>query len=512
MAICNSIFIYTASTDTNLCTSGGTFVRVYGDDTVIPFSANTSFFTDSSCLDIISGPFYFIYGSYVYDYNGKTQGEGVLCPTPTPTPTLTPTLTPTVTPTNTVTPTITPTITRTPTVTPTNTVTPTITRTPTVTQTNTSTPTVTPTFTQTPTQTLTQTPTPSSTPSTAFCVYNTVTYDGDYLLTSTYGSYNYYTNAPTNSGYIFYSTTENRWCLSSNLGGACVQFGAYNSMSTTPDLDDTVMYPGICVTTTTTTNPCSTLDIDAIFDCYIPPTPTNTPTPSITPTLTPTPSSTDPCGGRFLVASGFTISSTPTPTPTLTPSPTPVIIRPCVFSGEVIFNSINEIIQCSNSKKFKDCFTGIDYFTSDVVYLSGTTEIPKEGYVYNAIINNQGCCVIFEGLVDNISGVDSIELTNEVGPANTGSCLQCNAQVTPTPTLTPTMTPTPTPTSSACVSYQYRVSNLSPSKLTVQYTDCGKGFESLSLNGNTAAIICSITTPTSNNPQNLQVSPLGFSC
>jgi hypothetical protein len=342
-----------------------------------------------------------------------------------------------------------------------------------------------------------------------YCIINTDSYNGTYGPSGTYGLYDSYSGL---TGYIFYSTTEDRWCLAGYLGDPCVQFGAYNSMSPTPDLDDTVMYPGICVTTTTTTNPCSTLDIDAIFDCYIPPTPTNTPTPSITPTLTPTPSPTDPCGGRFLEASGFTISSTPTPTPTLTPSPTPVIIRPCVFSGEVIFNSINEIIQCSNSKKFKDCFTGIDYFTSDVVYLYGTTEIPKEGYVYNAIINNQGCCVTFEGLVDNISGVDIIELTNEVGPANTGSCLQCNAQVTPTPTLTPTMTPTPTPTASPCVSYQYRVTNLSPSRLTVQYMDCGKGFESLSLNGNTSAIICSITTPTSNNPQNLQVTPLGFSC
>lgn len=481
---CTSIFIYTASTDTTLCTGGGSYVRVYGDDTIIPFPSNTVFYTDSSCSVAIPGPFYFIQvgNPYVYNYNGKTEGDGIPCPSPTPTPTVTPTLTPT----NTPTPTVTTSYTATPTVTPTNTHTPTITPTPTL--------------------------TPSSTPSTDFCIYNTVTYDGNYILTATYGSYNYYTNAPINSGFIFYSTTENRWCLASNLGDPCVQFGAYNSTSSTPDLDDTVMYPGNCSTTTTTTNPCNTLDIDAIFDCYIPPTPTNTPTPSLTPTLTPTPSPTDPCGGRFLVASGITISSTPTPTPTLTPSPTPIITRPCVFSGEVIFNSINEIIQCSNSKKFKDCFTGIDYFTSDVVYLSGTTEIPKEGYVYNAIINNQGYCVTFEGLVDNISGVDNIQLTNEVGPSNTGSCLFCNAQPTPTPTLTPTMTPTPTPTASPCVSYQYRITNLSPSKLTVTYVDCIEGFKSISLNGSTAVIVCSTTLPTSNNPQNLQVTSLGFSC
>jgi hypothetical protein len=372
------------------------------------------------------------------------------------------------------------------------------------------TPTPTPTITQTPTPTFT--PTPSSTPSADLCIYNTVTYDGNYTLSGTYNSFNYYTNITTSVGFIFYSTSENRWCLSSNLGDPCVQFGSYNSQSTTPDLDDTVMYPGVCVTTTTTTDPCSTLDIDAIFDCYIPPTPSITATLTPTPTITPTPSSTDVCGGRFVIASGITVSSTPTPTPTLTPSPTPQITRPCTFSGEAMFNSISEIIQCSNSKKFKDCFTGIDYYTSETLYISGSTELPKEGYVYNAIINNQGFCVVFEGLVDNISGVDNITLTNEVGPSDTGSCLFCNAQPTPTPTLTPTTTPTPTPTASPCVTYQYNVTNLSPSKITVQYVDCVVGLRSMSLNGNTSTTVCSTTLPTSNNPQNLQVTQTGFIC
>ena len=115
-------------------------------------------------------------------------------------------------------------------------------------------------------------------------------------------------------------------------------------------------------------------------------------------------------------------------------------------------------------------------------------------------------------MVDNISGVDNIELINEVGPSNTGSCLLCNAQLTPTPTQTPTQTPTPTPTASPCVSYQYRITNNSPSKISVQYVDCITGTESISIGPNASIIVCSTTVPTSNNPQNIQITNLGFVC
>ena len=343
-----------------------------------------------------------------------------------------------------------------------------------------------------------------------FCVQNDTTYDDTYQYSGTYDGQSYYTGQST-SYVIYYSTGETRWCLAQNLGDPCDQFGPYGSTSTCPDLDDSVVYFGVCTTTTTTINPCSILDIDAIFDCYIPPTPSVTLTPSVTPTLTPTPTTSDPCGGRFVSATGFTISSSPTPTPTPTPTQTPDVIRPCNFSGEVIFNSISEIIQCANSKKFKDCFTGIDYFTSESLFLSGGTT-PKEGYVYNATINGQGYCVIYEGLFENISGVDNVVLTYEVGPSNEGACLQCNALISPTPTQTPTQTPTPTPTASPCVTYEYRVTNLSPAKLSVQYVDCVIGFDSISLAPNSSIIVCSTTLPTSNNPQNVEITPLGFIC
>ena len=631
---CVLFTIYTGATSTDLCDGKGIAITVYIDATApFPDFTTVSVNTDPTCSTPVSGSFLFYYQNYVYNYSGVYIVSSAPCPTttPTPTPTVTPTntKTPTVTPTNTltqtvtptntltqtVTPTVTPTNTKTPTVTPTNTLTQTVT--PTVTPTNTKTPTVTPTNTKTPTVTPTFTPTPSSTPTSDYCVHNTITYDGDYVFGGTYDGYNYYNNTTLLVGFIFYSIPENRWCLAGNLGDSCVEFGAYGNTSSTPDLDDTVMYIGICVTTTTTTNPCANFDFDAIFDCFIQPTPSITPTNTTTPTITPTPSVTSPCGGRSLSASISSISPTPTATPTVTPSSTPVITRPCVFSGEVVFNSINQIIECANSKKFKDCFTGINYFTSGLVLVSGTTS-PKEGYVYNATINGLSYCVVFEGLFENISGVDNISLTNEVGPSNLGSCLECtpslpepilecviasskcgtsyatpgpyingklsytwsftlpispqyfyniywdnindrwNATETttnvlgayleidselpigtilewvvglttnpsvgcfgdnfnttllnvPCPTLTPT--PTLTPSATPCVQKKYRVTNVSPSVITVQYTTCVGGSPiTISLAGFATSVVCSSTVPVPNNPQNTFVIPLGFVC
>lgn len=599
---CVLFTIYTGATSTELCEGKGIAITVYIDATApFPDFTTVNINTDPTCSTPVSGSFLFYYQDYVYNYSGVYIVSSAPCPTTTPTPT------PTQTPTNTLTPTVTPTVT------PTNTLT------PTVTPTNTSTPTNTPTNTKTPTTTPTFTPTPSSTPTSNYCIHNTITYDGDYVFGGTYAGYNYYNNTTLLVGFIFYSIPENRWCLSGNLGDPCVEFGTYGNTSSTPDLDDTVMYIGICVTTTTTTNPCANFDFDAIFDCFIQPTPSITPTNTPTPTITPTPSVTPPCGGRSISASISSISPTPTATPTVTPSSTPVITRPCVFSGEVVFNSINQIIECSNSKKFKDCFTGINYFTSGLVLVSGTTS-PKEGYVYNATINGLSYCVVFEGLFENISGVDNISLTNEVGPSNLGSCLECtpslpepilecvivsskcgtsyatpgpyingklsytwsfaepispqyfyniywdnindrwNATETttnvlgayleidselpigttlewviglttnpsvgcfddtfnttllnvPCPTLTPT--PTLTPSATPCVQYQYQVTNISRSKISVQYTTCVGGSPktiSYLLPGNSGTLICSSTVPVSNNPQNTQIINSGFVC
>jgi hypothetical protein len=121
-----------------------------------------------------------------------------------------------------------------------------------------------------------------------------------------------------------------------------------------------------------------------------------------------------------------------------------------LVSGLVTFNIIDDYIRCSNSKKFRDCFTGIEYFSMDLILING--EIPIQGYVYKTIINNESICATFLGLVDNISGVDKIELVSELGPENEGKCLDCIPSPSNTPTPTPTSTPTPTPTTPAgCV-------------------------------------------------------------
>lgn len=343
-----------------------------------------------------------------------------------------------------------------------------------------------------------------------FCVQNDTTYDDTYQYAGTYDGQSYYTGQST-SYVIYYSTGETRWCLAQNLGDPCDQFGPYGSTSTCPDLDDSVVYFGVCTTTTTTINPCSTLDLEAVFDCYVTPTPTVTPSNTPTPTPTPTPTTSNICGGVSMIVSASGVTPTPTPSFTPSPTPTPVVDRPCNFSGEVIFNQFSEIIQCANSKKFRDCLTGIQYFTSDLVLVSGNTQ-PKEGYVYNAVINGQGYCVIYDGLFENISGVDTVELISEIGSTVDGACLDCIPNLTQTPTPTPTNTPTPTPSSSPCITLEYTVTNLSPSKISIDYTTCEGGSLSTLINPNSSTIVCSSTTPVTNNPQNIQITTTGFVC
>lgn len=367
--------------------------------------------------------------------------------------------------------------------TPTPTPTPTIT--PTVTATNTPTPTITP--------TVTKTPTPTPTTFNGYCIQNTGYLDGNYSPSSTYDGYGSWTNG---SGFIFYSTGETRWCLAQNLGDPCVEFGPYGSTSLVPNFDDTVAYSGACSTTTTTTLPCTDFDFNALFDCLVTPTPSITASPTVTPSPTPTPTVSNICGGVAMDVSVTGVTPTPTPTQTPTPSPSPEVTRPCSFSGEVIFNSFSEVLQCANSKLFKDCFTGIDYYTSDIV-LDPTGNRPKEGYVYKMNINGQSHCAVYEGLFENISGVDVIELITEIGPVTNGSCLNCTPNISNTPTNTPTPTPTPTPSTTPCVLIQYRVNNMGPSQIKYSYTDCSGNSIKEFLATATNAIVCSSSVPTS---------------
>lgn len=304
--------------------------------------------------------------------------------------------------------------------------------------------------------------------SSAYCVFDTAGNDDTFYSAGTYQGNFYYTGA-TSGNYIYYSTGDTLWCLSTTLGGTCLQFGPLGSTSPCPDLDDTLFTTGVCVTTTTTTNPCVGFDFDAIFDCDVTITPSDTPTPTPTPTPTLTPTQTNVCGGANFAVTAVKFTPTPSLTSSPTPTPTSSTSYSCVFSGTVTFNSISEVLQCGDSKQFRDCFTGVDYYTSQAVLDEFGNNV-SEGYVYSTTINNIGRCVIFVGTVSNISGMDDVIVYQTIGLESAGSCLLCAPIASATPTMTPTSTPTPTPTL-PCSCQNYLVTP-SPSETSFTITDC----------------------------------------
>lgn len=277
-----------------------------------------------------------------------------------------------------------------------------------------------------------------------YCIENTDTYDDEYVSSGFYNGYLYYTGQ-TNNYYIYFSITQDRWCLSSSLGGSCQLFGSTPCITTCPDLCDSLFSSGYCPTTTTTTSNFCDIDFIDLFTCNIPisPTPTGTPTPTPTPTQTPTP--TNPCGLIDFDLDVTSSTPTPTPTPTCTPTPSAQIERPCNYVGKVTFNTIDDYLECPVSKQFRDCFTGELYYTSNLTKLLNGSN-PREGYVYDGTINEKDVCVVFDGLRDNISGIDNIQIFTELGLENEGACLSC----APTPVPTSTQIPTTTTTTTVC--------------------------------------------------------------
>lgn len=292
---------------------------------------------------------------------------------------------------------------------------------------------------------------------TTHCIFGTGNvYDGEYTSGATFNGYSYFTGNTTPVYYMYFSTgsTESYWCLSSSLGGTCDQVGTLNSFSLCPDFWSGFYSVGSCpATTTTTTSPCDVFDFDAIFDCLIPSaTPTQTPTSTPTPTPTPSP---DPCYDNAMIATLTAYTPTPTPTISVTPTPTTTYVdRPCKFDGMANFNIFDEYMRCGNSKYFRDCITGIDYYTPDILQYSGGPL--TQGNVYKINVNGVETCGTFIGLVDNISGIDDIVIIYEIGAEIDGACLEC-VPPTPTPTPTPTNTPTPTPSPSPtpCILKKY---------------------------------------------------------
>ena len=496
---CTLITIYTGSTAIGLCTGGGDPISVYIDTATLPFPSGTTINSDPSCLTpISSGNFYFYYQNYVYNYvgsDGQIDSNDPCPATPTPTPT------PTVTPTTTSTPTPTTTPTSTPTSTPTPTPTQTLTQTPTPTKTLTPTPTKT--LTPTPTKTLTPTPTPTPTldlpcPYESYCISTgDIVYDDTYISGGTWNDQLFWTGS-TNGFYIYFSSTDNRWCLSDSLDGDCYLFGPSPCNTDCPDLCDNFFTNGSCPTPTPTpTQYCQPISFEAAFDCELPLTPTATITGTPTPTPTPTPTATEICGGKGISVTANVLTPTPTATSgKMIATPTPSPQYNCNFDGSVVFNTFDDYIICNGSKRFKECNTGFLYYTTDVVLdpLGGT---PAKGYVYESFVNGISTCIVYDGFVSDIAGVNTIVLTNILGPESEGSCSQCVIINTPTPTPTLTSTPTQTPstTTSACYNYLIENSYIKPEKFT--YNPCSTGTPTQqNINGNSSVTVCSSSVPT----------------
>lgn len=336
--------------------------------------------------------------------------------------------------------------------------------------------------------------------SSIYCINGTGTYDGNYGLgPAPYNSKDYYTGDTLPTYYIFSSSTSNSWCLSTYLGGPCLLFGKSPCVSACPDLCDDFFGPGPCVTPTPTPTSVCDIDFDAIFDCAVTPTPT--PTPSVTPTLTPTPTptQTNPCGGLSVVVSAISISPTPTPTPSLTPTQTPDITRPCNFTGKVKFNTIDDFLRCANSKRFRECTNGFLFHSNDVI-LDPIGNLPSLGVVYRANINGDSVCVVYDGIVENISGADNVVLLETIGLESTGACSNCFPIQSQTPTPTPTNTPTPTPTASPLFCFEYLVNNTDQfHDIGLKYIDCNGQLQTISVLAGASITICASSVPPPTN-------------
>jgi hypothetical protein len=285
-----------------------------------------------------------------------------------------------------------------------------------------------------------------------YCLSNTgnSSINDNYYSAGTHNGNLYYTG-DTNNLFIYYSSSNDEWCLSTALDGSCIMSGDSPGAPDCPDLSDFYFSSGMCPTPTPTPTPavnCSSLDFDAIFDCDVTPTPSVSPTSTPTPTPTITPTSSDICGGTGIVATIESTTPTPTPTPTITPTSSSPIVRPCVFSGDVMFNVIEGDIVCPYSYEFQDCYNGAIYLTTSQVSNPSGGDL-EEFDIFNAEVNGESRCISFIKINLTEIGGDIISLVSgPLGKSNEGDCIYCQPSVTttPTPTPTPTQTQTPTPT------------------------------------------------------------------
>ena len=313
------------------------------------------------------------------------------------------------------------------------------------------TPTPTPSVTQTQTQTPSVTPTvtPSGGPCAGpYCFRTTLpslsAYSGNYVITGTYGGYDYYVGDGTTTGYVFHN--GDGWCLSGTLGGSCLLAGTTPCTSVCPDISANNFTEGPCPTPTPSPLDCSTFDFTAYFDCDWEPLPT--PSPSVycgdvdfdvtslgvTPTPTPTGNS---CGSTGV---SFSICQYNPPTPTATPPPTITLTKTVDVQGQATFLMLDEMFSCVNVKVLVDCQTGDLLYTNDSLIFSGTPV--STGITMSAIISGTLKCVTYSGTTNLISSNCNIDDIIAIS----SSCGTCNQFPSPTPTDTPAQTPTPTVT------------------------------------------------------------------
>ncbi len=315
------------------------------------------------------------------------------------------------------------------------------------------TPTPTPTTTATPGPTPTTTSTPSPTPtvgtcSSTYCFSTTLStlsgYSGNYLLTGTYNTYDYYVGDGTTVGYVY--NTGDYWCLSDSLGGTCLLEGSTPCESDCPDISANNFVSGPCPTPTPSPVNCETFDFTAYFDCDWEPLPTPSPSvdcgdvnfdvTSLGVTPTPTPS------GNFCDGTGVSFSicqyTPPNPTPTITPTIT--LTKTVDVQGQATFVMLDEMFNCVNVKVLIDCQTGAELYTSDNLIYSGTPV--TTGITMSVIIGGTLRCVTYTGTSNSISSNCNIDEIINIS----SSCGTCNQFPSPTPTSTPAVTPTTTAT------------------------------------------------------------------
>jgi hypothetical protein len=298
-------------------------------------------------------------------------------------------------------------------------------------------------------------------------------YNGIYY---NYGEFNgkavFYAPDATTPSYIYYNSTDTRWCLSETSGGTCVLFGPTGSSSLCPDLDE-VLFDTVCPTPTPTASDCYGFDFTATFDCNVTSgsTPTPTPTPTVTPTPTITPSPTVVCNTKALSFSAVNYNF---PGVTQTPSPTPSNLPKTVsVTGSSTFTSFSSTFTSTLSKLLVDCNDPFQYVVSDPVPFN-------TGATFSAIIDGNPVCVTYSAdtFAPPTAKLDSIE------SGNLFNCYWCTPAYSPTPTPTPTVTPTPT---TACphLINEYVIPYINPNWIAF---DNYAGSESIIISTNTSPV------------------------